>query len=81
MKKENPRTMRWQGGIFMLIGAAFLVYGTHPIASESVAEWSRILVVSIGIPLAVVNIGIVLWALGTILQKLDEIKNSQINKG
>ena len=80
MKKDNSKTMRWQGGIVMIIGAAILGYNIHPIAPESVAQWSKVLVVSIGMPLAVVNIGIVLWATGTILQKLEEIKKSQPEK-
>ena len=80
MKKDNPKTMRWQGGIIMIIGAVILGYNIHPIASESVVQWSKVLVVSIGIPLAVVNIGIVLWATGIILQKLEEIKKIQTDK-
>ena len=64
----------------MIIGAAILGYNIHPIASEYVVQLPKVLVVSIGLPLAVVNIGIVLWATGTILQKLEEIKKSQPDK-
>jgi len=81
MKIDNPKAILWHGGIIMIIGATFLVYQTHPIAPKAVAEWSRILVVAIGIPLVLVNIGIVLWATGTILQKLEEIKKSQTDEG
>lgn len=72
MKQITPKMTRWQGGLIMIIGAAFLGYQAHPVATESVAQWSKVLVVSVGIPLALVNIGIVLWAMGTILMKIEE---------
>ena len=74
-KTHNPKTIRLQGTIIALIGIGFLLYWTHPIGlPEEWKELSKQLVISIGIPLCLINMGMICWATGTILQKLDEKK-------